>query len=265
MRRPDSEYEATAEETWRVFRIMAEFVEAIEVMSEIGPAVSIFGGSRMKRSDAAYQQARHMAGLLARAGVGVITGGGPGVMEAASRGAFENDGSSVGLNIYLPNEQEANPYQTVSLDFRYFFCRKVMFVRFCMGFVVFPGGFGTLDEFFEAMTLIQTEKTSRFPVILMGSRYWNPLVRWLRDTCLEGYSAIDASDLDLFVVTDDEEHGVSVLLEFMKEQSAAAAQQGTGEAKPAASLTDLTARGSRSGARTKPRPNEPGGRRKSKQ
>jgi len=226
MKRPDSEYEATAEETWRVFRIMAEFVEAIEIMSEVGPAVSIFGSSRMKRSEPAYKQARQMAGLLVRAGVGVITGGGPGIMEAASRGAFENHGTSVGLNIDLPNEQEANPYQTISLDFRYFFCRKVMFVRFSMGFVGFPGGFGTLDEFFEAMTLIQTEKTHRFPVILMGSRYWNPLVQWLREACLDTYSAIDARDLDLFHVTDDVEEGVSMLLDFIKEQNAASVRKG---------------------------------------
>jgi hypothetical protein len=212
MKRPDSEYEATAEETWRMFRIMAEFVEATEVMSKIGPAVSVFGGSRIKRSARAYRQARKVAGLLAQAGLGVITGGGPGIMEAACRGAFEKNGTTVGLNIDLPNEQQPNPYQTVSLDFRYFFCRKVMFVRFSVGFIVFPGGFGTLDEFFEAMTLIQTEKTGRFPVILLGTDYWSPLVRWLRDTCWTKHATIGAADLELFHVTDDEEEAVSILL-----------------------------------------------------
>jgi len=215
MKRPDSEYEATAEETWRMFRIMAEFVEATEVMSKIGPAVSIFGGSRVKRSAPTYRQARRIAGLLAQAGLGVITGGGPGVMEAASRGAFEKHGTSVGLNIYLPTEQVANPYQTVSLDFRYFFCRKVMFVRFSVGFVVFPGGFGTLDEFFEAMTLIQTQKTDRFPVILMDTDYWNPLVRWLADTCRKEYATISAADLELFHTTDDEKEAVAILQESL--------------------------------------------------
>jgi uncharacterized protein (TIGR00730 family) len=217
MKRFESEYEATAAETWRLFRIMAEFVEAVEVMAEIGPAVSIFGGARCKRSDPHYKQARRMAAQFARAGVGVITGGGPGIMEAANRGAFEKDGISVGLNIDLPHEQEPNPYQTVDLEFRYFFCRKVMFVRFSQGFVVFPGGFGTLDEFFEAMTLIQTNKTARFPVVLMDRAYWTPLVDWLRHTCLEGYGTIGPQDADLFHLTDDVNEGVDVILEHMEE------------------------------------------------
>jgi uncharacterized protein (TIGR00730 family) len=215
MKRTDSEYEPTAEETWRVFRIMAEFVEAVEVMSEVGPAVAIFGGSRAKRSEPHYKQARRMAGLFAQAGVGVITGGGPGIMEAANRGAFEKNGVSVGLNIDLPNEQKANPYQTIDLNFRYFFCRKVMFVRFSLGFVVFPGGFGTLDEFFEAMTLIQTQRTARFPIVLMDSRYWSPLVRWLRTTCLDTYASISPQDLDLCCVTDDPEEGVHIILDHL--------------------------------------------------
>ena len=226
MKKPDSEYVSTAKETWRVFRIMAEFVEAIEVMSGVGAAIAVFGGSRAKESDEAYKSAHRLGGLLAEAGVGVITGGGPGIMEAANRGAFEKGGTSVGLNIELPEEQDANGFQNVSVDFRYFFCRKVMFVRYSSGFVVFPGGFGTLDEFFEAMTLIQTEKSPRFPIVLMGHDYWDPLVSWIQKTCLESYATIGAEDLSLFEVTDDVERAVEVVTEHARRHGPSASRPG---------------------------------------
>ena len=171
---------SAAEETWRIFRIMSEFVEGFEVMSRVPPSVSIFGSARATTSDPYYPQAEKLSRILVDRGFGVITGGGPGIMEAANKGAAEAGGSSVGLNIYLPGEQQSNPYQNVSLDFRYFFCRKVMFVKYAIAFVCFPGGFGTMDEFFESMTLIQTEKTERFPVVLICSKFWTPLVDWIR-------------------------------------------------------------------------------------
>ena len=194
---------SAAEETWRVFRIMAEFVEGFEVMSSLPPAVSVFGSSRTPPGDPYYEMAEEMGRRLVEHDFAVITGGGPGIMEAAGKGAFEAGGPSVGLNIYLPHEQETNPYQTVSLDFRYFFCRKVMFVKYATAFVCFPGGFGTMDEFFESMTLIQTEKTERFPVILLGGDFWSPLVDWMRQHQLDEADYISPGDLDLFKVTDD--------------------------------------------------------------
>ncbi len=192
-----------AEETWRVFRIMSEFVDGFETMSAIQPAVSVFGSSRTDPSDPYYGMAEQLAGELVRDGFAVITGGGPGIMEAANKGAAQAGGQSVGLNIFLPEEQVANPYQTVSLDFRYFFCRKVMFVKYAVAFVCFPGGFGTMDEFFESMTLIQTHKVDPFPVVLVGSEFWSPLVDWMRAAQLEQHGYISAGDLDLFEVTDD--------------------------------------------------------------
>jgi len=190
------------EETWRVFRIMSEFVDGFEVMASLPAAVSVFGSSRTPPGDRYYGAAERLGRLLVEKGFAVITGGGPGIMEAASKGAFEAGGPSVGLNIFLPHEQVANSFQTTSLEFRYFFCRKVMFVKYATAFVCFPGGFGTMDEFFESMTLIQTEKTDRFPVILIGSEFWNPLVEWMRANQLAP-DYISPEDLDLFQVTDD--------------------------------------------------------------
>ncbi|MEK6676419.1 MAG: TIGR00730 family Rossman fold protein [Planctomycetota bacterium] len=191
-----------AEETWRIFRIMAEFVDGFETMSRIPPAVSIFGSARTNPDDPYYELAESLAGDLAGRGFAIITGGGPGIMEAANKGAAEAGGISVGLNIFLPKEQLANPYQNVSIDFRYFFCRKVMFVKYAVAFVCFPGGFGTLDEFFESMTLIQTQKVERFPVILIGSEFWSPLLDWARTYSLGG-NYINPEDLELCEVTDD--------------------------------------------------------------
>lgn len=190
-------------ETWRVFRIMSEFVEGFETMSRIPPAVAVFGSARTRPGDRYYAMAEQLGRELVRQGFGVITGGGPGIMEAANKGAAEAGGVSVGLNIFLPEEQVANAYQTVSLDFRYFFCRKVMFVKYSVAFVCLPGGFGTMDEFFESMTLIQTEKVDPFPVILIGSEFWSPLTEWMRQYQLNEYGCVSEQDLDSFEVTDN--------------------------------------------------------------
>jgi hypothetical protein len=200
-------------ETWRVFRIMAEFVEGFEVMSDLGPAISIFGSSRTPTDDPYYGQAQQLAGMLADKEFAVITGGGPGIMEAANKGAFEAGGESVGLNISLPMEQSANEFQTLSLDFHYFFCRKVMFVKYASAFVCFPGGFGTMDEFFESMTLIQTEKSPDFPVVLIGSEYWGGLIDWMRTTMFEKFACISPNDLDRYIVTDDLAKAVDYLMD----------------------------------------------------
>ncbi len=195
---------AMQEDTWRVFRIMSEFVDGFETMSRIGPAVSIFGSARTPRSDTYYHKARKLAAMLAEDGLAIITGGGPGIMEAANRGAHDVGGTSVGLNITLPHEQMANPYAEHQIDFRYFFARLVMFVKYANAFVCFPGGFGTLHEFFNSMTLIQTGKAEQFPVILIGRSYWRGLLEWMHRTLLpsRGYDKIDPEDEDLFTVTD---------------------------------------------------------------
>ena len=190
------------EESWRVFRIMAEFVEAIEELSDITHAVSIFGSARVSPGDGYYQKTENLARLLAESGFNVITGGGPGIMEAANKGAAEGGGKSVGMNIRLPFEQKPNPYANISIDYKYFFIRKVMFVKYAMAYVILPGGFGTMDELFEALTLIQTKRIRSFPVILMGSEYWGGLINWLKDTML-GNGMISLEDMDLFSVIDD--------------------------------------------------------------
>ncbi len=204
-------------ETWRIFRIMAEFVEGFEIMSGAGPAVTMFGSARVKADSSYYQLAEQLAAKLVKEGFAVITGGGPGIMEAANKGAFQAGGTSIGLNISLPMEQKPNEYQNVSIHFRYFFCRKVMFVKYASAFVCFPGGFGTMDEFFEAMTLIQTDKTERIPVVLIGSHYWNPLAQWLEKTMYEENGFINNEDLDLFMITDNLDEAVN----YIKENSPA--------------------------------------------
>jgi uncharacterized protein (TIGR00730 family) len=192
------------QESWRIFRIMAEFVDAIETLSEVKRAVSIFGSARTAPDDICYQKAEKLARLLVQNGFAVITGGGPGVMEAGNKGAAEAGGQSVGMNIRLPFEQKPNPYANVSIDYKYFFIRKVMFVKYAVAYVIMPGGFGTMDELFEALTLIQTKRIKSFPVILMGSEYWKGLVDWLRDTMLRD-GKISPHDLDLIQVIDEPE------------------------------------------------------------
>ena len=198
-------------ESWRVLRIQGEFVEAIDALHDLPPAVTVFGSARLNEDSPHYQCAVKCGRQLVDAGFAVITGGGPGIMEAANRGAFENGGTSVGLNIALPKEQEANPYQTLELDFRYFFIRKVMFVKYAIGFVIFPGGFGTLDEFFESLTLIQTLKIKPFPVVLVGSDYWGSLVDWMRSSLAEQFKTIEEDDLDLFSLVDDPKDAVKII------------------------------------------------------
>ncbi len=190
-------------DTWRVFRIMSEFVEGFETMSNIGKAVSIFGSARTKPQNRYYKMAEDLAAELARRKFAIITGGGPGIMEAANKGAVEAGGISVGLNITLPMEQTPNPYTNVALDFHYFFARKMMFVKYAWALVCFPGGFGTLDEFFESLTLIQTRKSPRYPVVCIGSDYWSSLRDWMSEVLFKQYKAIDEDDVLLFEITDD--------------------------------------------------------------
>lgn len=186
-------------ESWRIFRIMAEFVEGFEVMASVKRAVTIFGSARTQPTDPMYKAAEKTAQLLAKAGFAVITGGGPGIMEAGNKGAIEAGGTSVGCNISLPQEQQANKYQSISLDFHYFYARKVMFVKYAEAFICFPGGYGTLDEFFEVITLIQTLKIEPFPIILFGKKYWTGLVQWMHDILPP---RIDLEDLDIFKIVD---------------------------------------------------------------
>jgi hypothetical protein len=208
--------ELTGGETWRVFRIMSEFVEGFESLKDLGPAISIFGSARTKKDEWPYLTAMKVAEMLARRGFAVISGGGPGVMEAANRGARKGKGVSVGLNIQLPLEQKANRYQTKSLTFRHFFARKVMFVKYASGYVIMPGGFGTLDEFFESLTLIQTGKIRRFPVVLMGRKYWEGLIRWMESTLIDERT-VDAEDLNMFYLTDSAEDAVEYIIKFHRD------------------------------------------------
>ena len=195
-------YGLNAEEPWRVFRIMSEFVDSFEVMAKHKRLVSVFGSARTKQDDPVYQDCVRLGELLTDGGYGVLTGGGPGIMEAANRGAWNKNGDSVGLNIKLPMEQHPNTYQTDSLDFRYFFVRKVCFLKYSVAIVVYPGGFGTLDEFSEALTLIQTSKVRTVPLVAVGKEYWGPLFDWVRGTMLRD-RMINEDDLDLFHVADN--------------------------------------------------------------
>ncbi len=196
---------------WRVLRIQSEFIDGFGTLAELGPAVSMFGSARLPRDHPLYATAEALAARLVKAGLAVITGGGPGVMEAANKGAAEAGGVSVGLGIELPFESGLNPYVNLGINFRYFFARKTMFVKYAQGFVVLPGGFGTLDELFEALTLVQTRKVTSFPVVLFDSAYWSGLIGWLRETALERGS-ISERDLDMFTVTDDPDEAVARML-----------------------------------------------------
>ena len=196
---------------WRVLRIQAEFVEGFGTLAKLGPAVSVFGSARTPRDHPEYARGVELGAALARAGFTVITGGGPGLMEAVNRGCLEAGGTSVGLGIELPFEQRINDYVDVGIQFRYFFARKTMFVKYAQAFVIAPGGFGTLDELFEALTLVQTNKVTRFPVVLFGVDYWRGMVDWLRDTMLPS-GKIDADDLDLFLCTDSVDEAVDVIV-----------------------------------------------------
>jgi len=198
-------------DSWRVLRIMGEFTWGFENLQDVAGGVSVFGSARTTADHPMYQAAVDTAARFAAAGVPVLTGGGPGIMEAANKGAFEAGGLSIGCNIELPHEQYTNAYLTRSLDFKFFFVRKVMFVKYAVGYVVFPGGFGTLDELFEALTLIQTHKVTDFPVVLFGRAYWGGLIDWIRDT-LVAEGTISPGDVDLFTVTDDPAEVVRVIL-----------------------------------------------------
>lgn len=204
-----------ADSSWRMFRIMAEFADGFDRMEQFGPCVSIFGSARTKAENKYYQLAEKMAEKLAIEGFGIITGGGPGIMEAGNKGAQNKNGQSVGLHIVLPNEEGANKYvdHNRTFIFRYFFARKVMFIKYAQGFVYFPGGFGTMDELFEVLTLVQTRKISRVPIVLIGKSYWNGLIDWIKDQMLNEQN-INIQDLDLFHITDDIDEGVNVIKEF---------------------------------------------------
>lgn len=202
----------TNTDTWRVLRIQSEIVKGFDELAHIGPAVAVFGSARTPEHHRYYQLARTTAYQLAKAGLAIITGGGPGIMQAANQGAKEAGGLSVGCNIELPYEQNANPYLDVHVDFRYFFVRKLMLVKYARAFVILPGGLGTIDELYEALTLIQTGKIHRFPVILMGSDYWHDLVGWM-ETKMLGEGMIDPADLKLLQITDDPERVVAIVRE----------------------------------------------------
>jgi uncharacterized protein (TIGR00730 family) len=207
--------EIKSNDSWALFKIMSEFVEGYETLSAIGPCISIFGSARTKENDPNYQLTVDIAEAIASSGYGIISGGGPGIMEAANRGAQKAAGISVGLNIELPFEQQANPYidQDKLINFQYFFVRKVMFVKYAQGFVVLPGGVGTLDELFEAYTLIQTDKVTKFPIILVGRSYWGGLIDWIKETVLKEKN-ISPEDLDLFELVDTKEEVMNCLNRF---------------------------------------------------
>ncbi len=218
--RPSADFLQT--DPWRTLRILSEFVEGFDAMARVGPAITVFGSARTKPDDPVYELARGIGYRLAKAGYAVITGGGPGAMEAANRGCREGGGLSVGCNIELPHEQGLNPYVDLGVEFRYFFVRKVMFVKYADGFVILPGGFGTMDELFEALTLIQTRRVRHFPVILVGSAYWAGLLDWVRSTLLPA-GAVSEADIELLTITDDPDEAVAMLRRFSEADDAAQA------------------------------------------
>jgi uncharacterized protein (TIGR00730 family) len=215
---PPAQPPPSHEDTWRIFRIMAEFVEGFETLSKIGPCITVFGSARTSYNDPYYKMAEELAGLAVKNGYGIITGGGGGIMEAANKGAHKENGISVGLNIQLPFEQAPNVYIKTLLSFRYFFCRKVMFLKYTSAAVVLPGGFGTMDELFETLTLIQTHKSALFPIILMGSDYWKGILDWLNNTTL-GNNYIEREDLMLVTSTDNPRDAISAINEFYEKRN----------------------------------------------
>jgi uncharacterized protein (TIGR00730 family) len=227
----DSEftYRTAAEETWRLFRIMSEFVEGIDVMSRVGPAVSVFGSARTPPDHPMYLAGVELGEKLVKRGFAVITGGGPGIMEAANKGANDAGGKSIGLNIALPHEQLPNPYQNIRVDFHYFFARKVMFVKYAVGLICLPGGFGTLDEFFEALTLVQTGKAPPMKIVLYGSAFWNPLAEWIRSMLLEQNGYIGPTDVSLFHITDSVDDAVTTVSRHLEKHKELAGQPSTAE------------------------------------
>src|SRR6195256_1441443 len=211
------------EDPWRIFRIMAEFVDSFEALSQLGPAVTVFGSARMLPTNPYYQAAVQLARGLAKHNLAIITGGGPGIMEAANKGAALAKGKSVGLNIELPHEQKGNRYANIPIHFHYFFSRKVCFVKYSIGFVFMPGGFGTLDELFEVLTLVQTQRISHFPLILFGRNYWKGLLKWIKATLEDKHNFISPGDLDLVAVTDEPKEVVELILDYERRIGPAAA------------------------------------------
>ncbi len=209
---------SNSDDTWRIFRIMAEFVEGFETLSKIGPCVTIFGSARTPPGDVYYEMARTVASLAVKNGYGVITGGGGGIMEGANRGAYEANGKSVGLNIQLPFEQVPNKFIKILLSFRHFFCRKVMFLKYTSAVIVLPGGFGTMDELFETLTLIQTHKSETLPLVIMGKEYWQGLMGWLHTTVL-ARSYLSPEDFDLIRLTDDPQETIDIVNAFITKRS----------------------------------------------
>jgi uncharacterized protein (TIGR00730 family) len=212
MQRPVADTSFLESDAWRALRIMGEFIEGFDALARLGPAVSIFGSARTKPDEPMYERAQELAAKLSDRGFTVITGGGPGIMEAANRGAKEADGVSVGLAIELPHEHGPNPYVDIAQYFRYFFVRKTMFVKYAQAFVIFPGGFGTFDELFESLTLVQTEKIDHFPIILFGKDYWSGLIDWIGSEVVQ-HGNVSAGDLDLLKVSDDIDEVVSIITE----------------------------------------------------
>lgn len=232
------DFNMSAEEPWRIFRIMAEFVEGFEELSNIGPAVSIFGSARTPPEDKYYKLTVDTAREIGHAGFAIITGGGGGIMEAANKGARQAGVKSIGLNIELPHEQKPNEFQNLSLHFRYFFCRKVMFLKYAHGFVVMPGGLGTMDEFFEALVLIQTLKQAYFPVVCMDSDYWKGLLDWMREAMLEKAQYIDAEDMDVFNVCDDPKEAAKIISDFHKKNGRGGIKQPPGLRWPSKTMQE---------------------------
>ncbi len=213
--------EIKSSDSWNIFKVMAEFVEGYDTLAKIGPCVSVFGSARTKPGTKYYEMASEIGQKLAAVGLGVITGGGPGIMEAGNLGASNEKGASVGLNIELPFEQTPNPYidQDKLINFNFFFVRKVMFMKYAQGFIVLPGGFGTLDELFEALTLVQTQKTAKFPIILVGTSFWEGLIDWIQETMLEKEGNVSAEDMHLFKLVDTADEAVNEILEFYSKYS----------------------------------------------